>query len=332
MPELHVESEHSPVVVESDPDPVPLPALVRAGDEVLGPVLGELHRPQQLPGRPRHQHLFRPRVHNLDAEPAAHVGRDHIDVGEREIQLGRDRGPDSGRGLGRAPDPQPLGLGVPPGQHTPAFERSRRRALDGQVQFKHVRRVGDRRDRVAVALREFGGYVARHVGVHQVLACASAVNADDGGQRLVLHDDRLGRVFGQVPVGRDHHGDRLAHVVDLIGGQREPGPRMGQRRMRDQQRQRLGYPPGQVLVGVDRDQPGHVERGGDVNVDNSGVRVRAANKRGRQRVVPEVIEVSPVPAEQPVVFEPRDRLAEHGGHDERCRFNSAARSTALTMF
>ena len=47
-----------------------LRAFVRAGDEVLPPVLGELDRtPEQL-RRPRHQHLFRPRVDDLDPEAA----------------------------------------------------------------------------------------------------------------------------------------------------------------------------------------------------------------------------------------------------------------------
>ena len=187
------------------------------------------------------------------------------------------------------PDPQPLGLGVPLGQHAAAFERSGRRPLDGEVQFEQVRRGRDRRDRVPVALDQFGRHVAGHVGMHEMLAVASRVDPDDGRQRLVIHHDRLGRVLGQVPVGGDHHHDRLAHVIHLVGGQREACPGVGERRVRDQQRQRLGEPGRQVLVAVDRDQPGHLERAADIDVGDARVGEGAAHERGGERVMPKII-------------------------------------------
>ena len=72
----HVEAEQAPVVVEADPDVVELTALVRAGDEVLAAVLDPLDLPAERDRRPRHEDLLGPGVHDLDAEPAAHVGRD----------------------------------------------------------------------------------------------------------------------------------------------------------------------------------------------------------------------------------------------------------------
>ena len=68
------------------------------------------------------------------------------------------------------------------------------------------------------------------------------------------------------------------------------------------------------------------------------MRVRAADERGGERVVPEIVEIATVPAEQAIVLQPRDRLAEHRGHGRASRFgpaariNSAARRTAFTMF
>ena len=103
MPELHVEPEQPAVVVEADLDVVHLAALVGRGDEVLAPVLGELHRPAQRPGRQRDQQLLGPRVVDLHAEAAADVGGDHVDLAEVEAELDRDRGPHAGRGLGRGP-------------------------------------------------------------------------------------------------------------------------------------------------------------------------------------------------------------------------------------
>ena len=103
VPELDVQPEQPAVVVEPDLDVVHLPALVGRGDEVLAPVLGELHRPAERPRRQRHQQLLGPRVVDLHAEAAADVGRDHVDLAEVEAELGGDRGAHAGRGLGRGP-------------------------------------------------------------------------------------------------------------------------------------------------------------------------------------------------------------------------------------
>ena len=99
VPEPHVEGEQAPLVVEPDRDLLHLAALVRAGDEVLAAVLGPLHVATELARRPRHEHLLGPRVHDLDAEPAAHVGGDALDLRERHAQLGGDGGAHPGRGL-----------------------------------------------------------------------------------------------------------------------------------------------------------------------------------------------------------------------------------------
>ena len=103
MPELDVEPEQPAVVVEADLDVLDLAALVGRGDEVLAPVLGELHRAAERPRRHRHQQLLGPRVVDLHAEAAADVGRDHVDLAEVEAELHGDRGADAGRGLGRGP-------------------------------------------------------------------------------------------------------------------------------------------------------------------------------------------------------------------------------------
>ena len=76
VPEPHVEPEQPPVVVEPDADVLQLRPLVRRRDEVLAAVLGPLHLGAEPSRRPRHEHLLRPRVHDLHAETAAHVGRD----------------------------------------------------------------------------------------------------------------------------------------------------------------------------------------------------------------------------------------------------------------
>ncbi len=158
--------------------------------------------------------------------------------------------------------------------------------------------------------------------MHGALGAPRVVHPDDRRQEVVGDDDPLGGVLGEVAVAGHHHHDRLADVVDLVAGQRVAGARRGQRRVRDEQRQRLGdraalglVGGGEVVVGVDRDQAVDLERAGDVDVGDPGVRVRAAHERGGQRVVPEVVEEVRPAGDQLGVLDPLDRLAEQlGGH------------------
>jgi hypothetical protein len=70
-------------------------------------------------------------------------------------------------------------------------------------------------------------------------------------------------------------GDRLADVVDLAVGQRVLGPAMGQRGVRDEQRQRFGHRAGEVVVGVHGDEAVDVECAGHVDVADRAWCVRA---------------------------------------------------------
>ena len=128
-----------PVVVEADRDVLQLAALLAGGDEVLAPVLGPLDRPAELHGRPRHQHLLGPRVHDLDAEAAADVGRDHLDLESGQAELGGEAARDAGRRLGGVPDPQlaagrgPSAAYDAPRLHRPAAARARCRGRASKV-------------------------------------------------------------------------------------------------------------------------------------------------------------------------------------------------------
>jgi hypothetical protein len=73
-----------------------------------------------------------------------------------------------------------------------------------------------------------GGDVARHVRVHEVLAVPGGAHADDRGQHVVLDDDAVADVLGDVAVACDDHRDRLADVVD--DAVREGVRRCGRRR------------------------------------------------------------------------------------------------------
>jgi hypothetical protein len=159
---------------------VALAAFVGRGDEVLAPVLGPLDLAPEADGGPGDQDLLGPGVHDLDPEAAADVGGDDLDPVHRHPQLGREREPDRGRGLGRAVDPQGAVGGVPAGVHPPALKRRGRRPLDGEVELEAVRGGGHGRPGVAVLLDHPGGDVVGHVVVDDPLGGHGGVEATTG--------------------------------------------------------------------------------------------------------------------------------------------------------
>jgi len=152
----------------------------------------------------------------------------------------------------------------------------------------------DRRARVTDLLQHVRRDVVGDVRVHGVPGRERRVKPDHRRQDVPLDPDLVNRVLGDVPVRGDHHGDRLADVVDNAVGERVGGFRRVQRRVRDQQWQRFGDPAVEVFVGVDGNQALDVECVADVDVDDAGVRMRAAQERGGQRVMPEVVKVPPI--------------------------------------
>ena len=330
--ELHVQAEQAAVVVEADADVVALAALVGRGDEVLAPVLGPLDLAPEADGGPGDQHLLGPGVDDLDPEAAADVGGHDLDPVHRHAQLDGQGEPDRGRGLGRAVDAQrPVG-GVPAGVDAPALQGHGGRPLDVQVELQAVGGGGHGGPGVAVLLDHAGGHVVGHVVVDGPLGGHGGVEADHRGQRLVGDGDPLAGVLGQVAVAGHHHDHRLPDVADDAVGQRVGGPPGVQPGVRDQQGQRLGHRPLEVLVGVDGHQPVDLQGPADVDVHHPGGRVRAAHERRRQRPAAQVVQVAAVPGDQPRVLPPGDRLPHRPGRHGRSLRISAARRTEATMF
>ena len=141
---------------------------------------------------------------------------------------------------------------------------------------------------------------------------------DDDRQRLVAHPDPRRGVLGEVAVAGDDHDDGLADVVDLVLGQAVADARVGERGVRDEDGQRLGDPAGEVLPGVDRLDALDLPRVVDVDVDDPGVGVRAADERGLERAAAEVVEVAAVAGEQAGVLAALDLLAELAGAHRAC--------------
>jgi hypothetical protein len=314
--EPDVEAEDPTVVVEADLDPVHLGTLVVGSDEVLVTVLGVLDLVAQLPGRPRHEHLLGPGVHDLDPEPPADIGRDALDLREGQLEQGRDGEPHAGRGLGGRVHTQALVVGVPAGEHAAALERGRSRPLDVQPELEAVGGGRDRGRGVPDRLGQRRGDVARDVVVDEVGGLVGTLGGDHRRERLVADPDAIEHVLGGVAVASDDHRHRFTDVVHLAVGQRVLGPWLGQGRVRDQQRQRPAQVGGQIVVGVDRDQPVDVEGLGDVDVEDAGVGMRAAHHRHLVRVVPEIVEEATLAPQQARVLHASDRGTELSGRHE----------------
>ena len=190
----------------------------------------------------------------------------------------------------------------------------------------------DRGRGIAVLLHHPGREIPRDVVVDEDAAVPGRFDTHNLRQRLIAHDDALGGVLGEVAVVGDDHRDRLAHVIDLVTCEGMCRAAVRERRVRDQERERVGERAGQVVVGVNGNEIVDLQRGRHIDVRDSGVRIRRPHERRCQRVLAQVVEVCTLADEEPRVLPPHYRLTEHPSTHGRPSLNSAARSTAAMMF
>jgi hypothetical protein len=105
--------------------------------------------------------------------------------------------------------------------------------------------------------------------------CERSLGVDDRLERLVLHLDEVGAVLGQVAAVRQHDGDALPDVANLVDRQQPPHMLVGsgtEVRQRVGQLDRLG-------AGHDRDDAGGLPRRLGLDADDPGVGMRASYER-----------------------------------------------------
>jgi hypothetical protein len=217
--------------------------------------------------------------------------------------------------------------------HPPALQRCRRAALHVEVEFEDVRGALDGGARIPDVLHEVGRDIVSDTLVDGVPRGAGRGDTDDGREDVIGDDDAVADVLRDIAVAGDDHYHRLTDVVDLLADQGITRARRVQRGVRDEQRQRLGHPPRQILPGVDGDQAVDVQGRGHVDVDDAGVGVRAPDERGGDRALVDVVGIAAAAGHQAQIL-----AALHGrtdaarGHDAPSRTSSAARSVAAIMF
>ena len=297
--------------------------------EVLDPILDPLHRPPQADGGARHQDLLGIEEHDLRAEGAADVGRDHLHLELGQAEDPREPVLDGQRRLGRDPRLERPRARVEIGHDAASLDGAAAAPLDPQPLAEHAGGAGKGGIRIAHALHEPARAIGGHVPVNQRRpARERGFQLGDGGQRLVAHLDQLGGVLGDVAILRDHERDHLAHVADAVGGERRLGARLGEGGMRDEERRRLVQ---LAEVGRRQDQvnAGQGARPRRVDRHDARMAVRTAEAGGVQHPLEvDVVHEAAEAAEQPRVLVAGNARADHPrAHD---RGASAARRGCTT--
>ena len=196
------------------------------------------------------------------------------------------------------------------------------RAVALPTQRLHDDEVGAREGavRIAVAQRAVDDDVRADALVEDGLRRVEGIlDADDRLQRLVVGDDELGPVFGEIPRFRGNRGDRLARVPRTVAGHRviaelvrDPGGE-GIGQLRQLGTGERGRDAGQLQGGRDVDRPelcmrpGRAREGDVQRVRDRDV-VHEPAAPGQQRQVFPAQQRLPDPGHGPILTRPSRRL------------------------
>ena len=279
---------------------------------VLGAGLGPADRLCQFSGQHgNHDVLGIPSA--LGPEPASHIRG--YDPHQRCVDAKRSGQPvpcPVGE-LGRRPLGEPEGavmgrVGVPAGHGRTRFDGSGGQAVvaEGQVDpnldlgedvVLPVRR--DRHDRVGAGLREQDDLVAHRLA-----------HVDHDVERFVVDHHRLGGVHTGLTAGGHHHGHRLSHVANPVGGQ----PCSGHRLVEDRHRRLLGR---QIEIGGGEhpQHTGHRRCVGGVDTADIGVGHDRADKGGMNCVGrSQIVDIGSTDRQQFRILSTNDAGSDHA-HD-----------------
>ena len=191
-----------------------------AGQQIFAAVADPLDRPPEREGQRAHRDLLGVE-HGLDAEAAAHVGRDDPDAAGRQAQhLGQALAHDP-RNLRGGPERQQPGGRAMLGQAGAILHGDAGVPVEAEAIADDVGGAGQRARHIALAERareeQVGG---RRLVDERTRRLERPLEVRDHGQRRVLDVDQLQGVLGGVAALGDDHGHGFTHVADLLAGQR----------------------------------------------------------------------------------------------------------------
>ena len=312
------EREDGPVPRRRQLGVVDLLARVRGALEVLAPCLDPLDGPPE----PRRHHRDQDVLgidRALGPEPAPHVGRDDTKLAGRQAERLPERALEPVGHLGRAPHGEPVAGRRRLGQDAPRLHRDSRVARHADPRLDaHGRAVQEAIGIADPGLERHAHVVAPGLVDQGRSGRQTVLHVRDRRQDLVLDLHQLERVLGGVPVGRHHHGHRLADVAHLVRGERELGRRLQpeadtlleRRRGNPGDRERPEHPR-QVFVGEARDDGGMRPRTLRPDPEDPRVRVGAPEDGGVETSRhAEIVEVPGRSGEEPRVLPAADLRAD----------------------
>ncbi len=252
---------------------------------------------------------------DLGAEAAAQQRHPHAHPVLRPAQQARDLAAHEGRHLRGGVDGERAVARL--GHRHERLERQVHGLLGVEHMLEDMRRLGE-------------GRVERHIGVAPPGEMFQ-VRKSPGGLEHVMHDrprgqrldlvidrgklvivggDQLHRLLGHVRVGGQHHGDRLAHMADLL---------MRQDRLVVEGRAVIGMRDERenVVDGDDAGDAGQRARRGGVDAADAAMRYGAAKDLAIKHAgKTQVVHIFGAPGDLLARLQPRDALADLGCHDE----------------
>ncbi len=246
-------------------------------------------------------------VVDQDVDPPA-VDPEHV-LGQGVAHAGGHLAADAHR--------QPLRTGVVAGGDAARLDRRRRQALVGE---REARAVGGATEGLVGGLRIAMAHLRGHV-VGRLVAQGGRAGGrgrglvDDGGQVLVVDEDRLASVERDAAIVRHDRRDRFADIAYPFHGERMArraggGRTVGPLEVGRHRRQGPDARREQRFARQDGMDPGDGLRLGDVDREDPGMRMRRAQEaQDLVSLVGDIVRVAAAPGEQRVVLDTAYRVA-----------------------
>ena len=247
-------------------------------------------------------------ITSLAAEGAADIRDDHVEALLVESEGMAELGQRAVRVLHRAPHGQPVTVRVVLDDRAAGLDRRRHQPRQPVAPAHDMLGARKRVRDVAASARPNGEIAVGRGGVGH------------GGTRLVVDLDELRRVLGSRDGGRDHGGDRLAHVAHLVLSENRVGL-VGQLHAAWSADRKGSDATAQLGRGDHRQQSGGRVRRPDSR--DRGVRVVRANEHGVDHPgTVDVVDVASPSAQHARVLAPAQRHPDHA-HPSWSRIQSA---------
>ena len=213
----------------------------------------------------------------LAAEAAADVRRDDAQVLLGDPRAEGEHDAEDVGDLRRRPDRHLVAHAHGCGDDRTRLHERRHDPLVHETALDDDVRLGGHLVVSAAEVVDVAGVVGRGVMDERAARGHRIDHVDDGGQRLVLDVDRGDRVLRERGTGREDDGDHVADMPHLVARQR--GERWHDRVVRHgPHAQDVGVHVAQARCVIGSHDSRHGERAGQVDLDDAGVRHRAAHQ------------------------------------------------------